>query len=81
MSHRDVIVPPVTTSVNHIKQFRKSRGLTALELASKLGVREQTVFRYQSGEITPSLEMSRRIAEVLGVTVDELFPQPEQATA
>jgi DNA-binding XRE family transcriptional regulator len=59
---------------NRVKEVRRERGLTALELANQLEVREQTIYAYESGRITPSLDVARRLAEALSSTVEELFP-------
>jgi len=55
------------------------RGLTALELANRLQVREQTVYAYESGKVSPSLDVARRLAEVLSISIEELYA--EEATA
>lgn len=37
-----------------IKELRKAKGMTLLELANKIGVSEGTVQRYESGSIPTS---------------------------
>jgi transcriptional regulator with XRE-family HTH domain len=77
-----ILLPAMTTSTvtpnpsNRIAEIRKARGITALELAATMGVRETTIFRWQSGENQPALPMMHRLAEALGCTLDELFPAP-----
>lgn len=50
-------------------------GVTAeAEKAALVGVNPTTVWRLRNGEIGPRLEVARRIADRLGVTVDDLWP-------
>lgn len=60
-------------SPNAIKVRRKAAGLTAIELANRLGVREATVYRWEQGKQAPTLHMSKALARELGVSLDELF--------
>ena len=43
------------------------------ELAGALGVSQTTVSRYASGDQEPTIGVAIRIANTLGVTLDELF--------
>lgn len=67
---------------DRIKQAREARGMTMLQLAEKIGVREATVSRYESGTIK-NLPQSRlvAIAKALGVDSNYLMdwdgPEPE----
>ncbi|MBR6966293.1 MAG: helix-turn-helix domain-containing protein [Clostridia bacterium] len=57
--------------------FRKQAGLTQETLAERVGVARQTIVKWESGESTPDLEAAGRLAEVLGVTLDDLVNAPE----
>jgi len=48
-------------------------GMRQSELADTVGVRPQTVWRIESGRQRPSLEVARRIARALGVSLDQLL--------
>ena len=63
---------------NKIKATRKAAKMTQGELALKLGINRATISKYESGEISLSLEMLRKIAAVLGVEWTELVPKEEQ---
>ncbi|MBR6387254.1 MAG: helix-turn-helix domain-containing protein [Thermoguttaceae bacterium] len=52
--------------------LRERRGLTQEELANAVGVARQTVAKWESGASTPDLEKSRRLADALDVSLDEL---------
>lgn len=58
-----------------VKELLKSRGLTAKDLASRLGISEAALSSSLSGN--PTLDRLNAIAEALGVPVTELFvPTP-----
>ena len=53
--------------------LRKAKGLTQRELADKLGVSDKAVSRWERDETAPDLYMIPTIAEIFGVTADELL--------
>lgn len=55
-----------------IKQLRNERKLTQLDLAYKLGVSLSTVTGIETGRQEPRVGLAQKIAEVLGVSVDEI---------
>ena len=57
-----------------IKAKRETLGLSQAELARKLFVSRQTVSRWENDARCPDLIMAKKIAIVLGVTLDELIP-------
>lgn len=61
-----------------IKELLKRRGMTAKELASKIGISEGALSKSLSGN--PTLERLEQIAAALGVEVAELFATPKGAT-
>ena len=61
-----------------MKTLREAKGLRREDLASLAGISHAYIYKLESGAATPGLEIARRVAEVLGVTVDEAFP-PEAA--
>ena len=60
------------TFANSLKSLLEKRGMTLRALAEKLGTTEVTVSRYTSGNRTPNVETTVAIAEVLGVSLDQL---------
>lgn len=56
-----------------IAVLRKANGLTQAELAEKLFVSDKTVSRWERDESTPDLELIPVIADLFGVTSDELL--------
>ena len=62
---------------NNLKEIRKARHLSQSDLAKALEITRQAVSGFESGKFTPSLEMSLKIAQLLEVTVEELFISQE----
>jgi transcriptional regulator with XRE-family HTH domain len=58
---------------NRLKAARVLQGMTQLQLAEKVGVKEIHVSRIETGRSTPDTEMKQRIAEVLQRPTFELF--------
>ena len=56
-----------------IVDLRKARGMTQKELASKLGITVQAVSRWETEKCCPDIQLLPDIAQILGVTIDELF--------
>ena len=56
-----------------IAALRKARGLTQKELAAMLSVSDKTVSRWETGDGTPELALIPVLAEIFGVTCDELL--------
>lgn len=51
----------------NISLYRKMRGVKAIEVAEKLGLKEAAYTRYERGEGAITIKMVRQIAEVLKV--------------
>ena len=56
-----------------LKQCRKQQGMSQAELASKLGVTQQAVGKWESGKSSPDPTTVARIAEILSTTADFLL--------
>lgn len=56
----------------NLLQLRKLKNLTQEDIAEKVGVSRQAVAKWESGETTPDLERARLLAQVLGVSLDDL---------
>ena len=56
-----------------IAVLRKANGLTQAELAEKLFVSDKTVSRWERDESAPDLELIPVIADLFGVTSDDLL--------
>ena len=62
---------------------RKARGMTQEELAARLSISRQAVSKWETDASIPELDKLLRLAELFGVTLDELVKgesaQPEAA--
>ena len=54
----------------HIKKFRKERGLTQQQLADSLFVSDKTISRWELGKGLPDIEELPRIASMLNISID-----------
>lgn len=62
-----------------ILQLRKEHGWSQPELGKKIGTSGDIIGRYERGDMTPSVEVARKLARVLGVTVDYLVGEHDLA--
>ena len=67
-------------NLKFLRAAREKVGLSQKNLATKLGVDENTVWRWEAGRAQPSVDLGKQIAELLGVTVDELLRGPTEET-
>ena len=66
---------------NNIKSLRMQNGLTQKELADKLHITSQAVSRWEKGEVEPSVSTIGQMAEIFGVTTDEIIGGPDKKPA
>ena len=57
----------------NLKNYREKKKLTQIDLAGLVNVTSQTVWRWENGEREPSIEIIKKIAEVLACSIDELL--------
>lgn len=58
---------------NRIKEYRVRFNMKQEELASKVGVRRETIGNLEKGKYNPSLVLAWNIAKVFGVSIEEIF--------
>ena len=64
---------------DNLIQLRKLHSMTQEDVAEKVGVSRQAVAKWESGETAPDLERARLLAEVFGVSLDDLTNyEPEE---
>ena len=66
---------------DQIKKFRAASGLSQKSLADALYVSQQAVGKWERGDSTPNPDTVVRIAQIFGITTDELLGQVEKGTA
>ena len=64
---------------DNLVHLRKIKQLTQEDVADKAGVSRQAVAKWESGETVPDLDKCRLLAELFGVTLDDLANfEPEE---
>lgn len=58
---------------NRIRELRKIKGVSQLELAYDMDMSMNTISGIELGKISPKIETLRKIAEKLNVSMSELF--------
>lgn len=70
----------MSTIGRRIKERRKELGLSAGDLAQRIGKSKATVFRYENGEIEKlPIDVAKPIAEALGITLATLLGWEDNA--
>lgn len=76
-------VGPIEAAVSglgvRIRSLRRARAMTLAQLAAATGIDLSTLSRLETGQRQPSLEALLRLAQVYGVTVDDLVGAPATA--
>ncbi|MCT0509756.1 helix-turn-helix domain-containing protein [Lactococcus cremoris] len=64
-----------------IKEFRKNKKLTQQGLADLVGVKNSAISNYEQGIRIPKRDFLFRVANALGVSIDEFFPIQNEETS
>ena len=57
---------------DNLIRLRKIYNMTQEDIAEKIDVSRQSVAKWESGETFPDIEKSRQLAELFGVSLDDL---------
>ena len=60
-----------------LKQLRKARGISQLNLAMHLNTNQNTISRYETGEREPAINDLIKIADFFNVSVDYLLERTD----
>jgi len=63
---------------NRLKTLRAARHWSQADLAQRLHVSRQSVNAIETGRYDPSLPLAFRIAELFGLTIEEVFVPPSR---
>ena len=66
---------------NQLRVLRAGRQWSQGELAARLGVSRQTVNAIETGKYDPSLPLAFRIAELFGLTIEDVFVSPSRRSS
>lgn len=64
---------PIIPLFERLTQLRKSRGMTQVQLAKHIGVKQETVSGYERGKERPGIITVVKLSEVLGASTDYLL--------
>jgi putative transcriptional regulator len=64
---------------NRIKELRARLDLSQLELATRVGVRRETIVFLEKGKYNPSLRLAHNIAKFFGLAIEEVFLFDDEA--
>ncbi len=59
--------------MKNLKKTREKKGLTQQQMADLLNIQRPTYTRYENMERQPDFELVKKIAEVLGTSIDYLL--------
>lgn len=65
---------------NKITELRKQKNLSQTDFARTVGVSREMIGRYERGEVMPSIEVAKKIADALEVSLDYLAGNSKKAT-
>ena len=66
---------PSKLNPNKVKQARLSRGISAVELAEKLGKTRQTINQYEIGTIEPPISILKQLGLILGYHIEFFYKE------
>lgn len=52
---------------------RKKSGFKAYEIAQKIGVKRQALYQYEREQRTPSVKRLEKLADLYGISINELL--------
>ena len=58
---------------SRVREIRKSKKITLIELSKQTGIAQATLSRIETGTMVGTIESHRKIAEVLGMSLAELY--------
>lgn len=65
---------------NRIAELRKQKELSQTDFAKAVGVSREMIGRYERNEVMPSIEIAKKIADALEVSLDYLVGEGKQAS-
>ncbi len=68
------MVARLLASENPIRVWREHRGMTGQQLAEAVAVQQSYISQIETGKREGMVDVLRRIATALGVTLDDLYP-------
>ena len=61
------------SKIKKLAKIRREKGLTQIALSIESGVPRVSISRYENGRVSPNVRILERLANALGVSIDELI--------
>jgi putative molybdopterin biosynthesis protein len=71
----------VNKTSNSLAAIRRRRGFSAVDLAGRVGVSRQTIHAIEAEAYVPNTLVALKLARALDVSVEDIFPFPEEDAA
>jgi molybdate-binding protein/DNA-binding XRE family transcriptional regulator len=68
----------VNKTSNNLAAIRLRRGFSAIDLAGRVGISRQTIHAIEAEAYVPNTLVALKLAKVLDVSVEDVFPFPEE---
>ena len=66
--------------ITHLREVRKSKGLTQKEVAEALLISKDSLSRYERGEQDPRLDIAIRLSKYYEISMEQLYEISEVHT-
>lgn len=63
-----------------IWKVRREKHVSVEELAEKTGIGRSTLYNYENGLFSPTIDALEKIADALGVQIEELYEKEKKCT-
>ena len=63
---------------NRLRDLRKARGWTLEQAAGQAGLARSTLSKIENGQMSPTFDALKKLAEGLGISVPQLFTPPSR---
>ncbi|PZQ99594.1 MAG: transcriptional regulator [Cereibacter sphaeroides] len=77
-SGADTAVEPLNLGAR-VRELRKARGLTLEQAGAQAGLARSTLSKIENGQMSPTYEALKKLAEGLAISVPQLFTPPSRA--
>ena len=73
----DAAVEPINLGIR-VRELRKARGWTLEQAANQAGLARSTLSKIENGQMSPTYEALKKLAEGLAISVPQLFTPPSK---
>lgn len=59
--------------MNKIKEFRKKKNMSQSDISKIMGVKQNTISQWETGDRIPNVIQALKLAEILETTIESLY--------